>query len=139
TAPLIANFYSQPILEDVLKIYTITFIIRAFSQVQLTKLTKEMNFKLQMMIQIPSVIIAGIVGIYLAMQGFGVWALVWMNLIQTGISSIQLWVRTRWFPSFVFDVKKLKYHFNFGYKLTLSGLLNTVFNNIYNLVIGKYF
>lgn len=139
TAPLIASFYSQPILEDVLKVYTITFIIRAFSQVQLTKLTKEMNFKLQMVIQIPSVIVAGIAGIYLARQGFGVWALVWMNLIQTGISSIQLWVRTRWFPSFIFDVNKLKYHFNFGYKLTLSGLLNTVFNNIYNLVIGKYF
>jgi len=139
TSPLIADFYNQPILIDIIRIYTLTFIIRAFAQVQQTKLTKEMNFKLQMMIQIPSVLVSGICGIAMAYQGYGVWTLVWMNLIQTGIVSIQLWIRTKWVPSFIFDWSKLKYHFNFGYKLTLSGLLSTVFNNIYNLVIGKYF
>src|SRR5690606_27639788 len=63
TSPLIADFYNQPILIDIIRIYTLTFIIRAFAQVQQTKLTKEMNFKLQMMIQIPSVLVSGICGI----------------------------------------------------------------------------
>lgn len=139
SAPAIASFFNQPLLEDIARIYTLSFIIRAFSQVQNTRLTKAMNFKLQMMIQLPSVIAAGAFGLFMAYRGMGVWTLVWMNLIQAALSSIQLWLRSGWRPKFVFDVEKLKYHFSFGYKLTLSGLLNTVFTNIYNLVIGKYF
>lgn len=138
-APFIAEFYNQPLLEGVLRVYTLTFIIRAFSQVQQTRLTKQMNFKLQMMIQVPSIIISGISGIYMAYQGLGVWALVWMNIIQSVIVTIQLWVRSKWHPSWVFDLNKLKYHFGFGYRLTLSGLLNTTFKQIYTVVIGKYF
>lgn len=138
-APYIASFFSQPLLENIVRVYSITFIIRAFSQVQNTRLTKAMNFKLQMTIQIPSVIIAGAIGVFLAYQNMGVWALVWMNIIQTFLSSLQLWLRSGWTPKFIFNIEKLKYHFNFGYKLTLSGLLNTIFTNAYNLIIGKYF
>lgn len=139
SAPLIADFFNQPILASVVRVYTITFIIRALSQVQQTKLTKEMRFKLQMTIQIPSVIISGISGVTMAHHGMGIWALVWMNIIQAGIASLQLWLRTGWHPGLVLDISRLKTHFNFGYKLTLSGLLNTIFINLYNVVIGKYF
>src|SRR5690606_27731920 len=107
-APLIADFFSQSVLTDIIRLYTVTFIIRAFSQVQQTKLTKEMRFKLQMTIQIPSVIISGVVGIIMAYHGMGVWALVWMNIIQTGVSSMQLWIRSGWRPSMIFDVGKLQ-------------------------------
>lgn len=138
-APLISAFFNQPMLESVIQFYTFTFIIRAFSQIQQTKLTKEMNFKLQMLIQIPSVIIAGIVGIIMAYKGMGVWSLVYMNIIQASLSSIQLWFRTGWRPSLEFNWKLLKKHFNFGYKLTLAGLLNTIFTNLYNIIIGKFF
>lgn len=138
-APLIADFFDQPALVAVIRVYTCTFIIRAFSQVQMTKLTKEMNFKLQMFIQIPSVVVAGIAGVIMAYQGMGVWSLVYMNIIQSGISTLQLWIRSGWWPSMVFDFKRLKKHFNFGYKLTLAGLLNTIFTNLYNIIIGKFF
>ncbi|SFC38768.1 Membrane protein involved in the export of O-antigen and teichoic acid [Parapedobacter composti] len=138
-APLIAKFFKQPILTDVIRLYTTTFIIRAFSQVQQTKLTKEMQFRLQMTVQIPSVIIAGIGGIIMAYKGLGVWALVWMALMQTSVSSLQLWLRSDWHPSLIFSLEKLKAHLNFGYKLTLSSLLNTLFNNVYNIVIGRYY
>ncbi|MEC3880155.1 lipopolysaccharide biosynthesis protein [Parapedobacter sp. 10938] len=139
SAPFIALFFNQPLLEDIVRVYTLTFVIRAFSQVQNTRLTKAMNFKLQMTIQIPSVIIGGGIGILLAYRGMGVWALVWMNIVQAILSSLQLWLRSGWTPKFIFNMEKLRYHFNFGYKLTLSGLLNTIFTNVYNLVIGKYF
>lgn len=139
SAPLIADFYSQPILLSIIRVYCLSFIISAFSQVQMTRLTKEMNFKLQMTISIPSLIGAGFLGVFLAYKGYGVWSLVWMSLFQAFLSSAQLWFRTGWVPSFVFDKKKFKYHFRFGYKLTLSGLLDTVFTNIYQIIIGRYF
>ena len=139
TAPLIAEFYLQPILIKVIRVYCLTFIINAFSEVQLTRLTKEMDFKTQMTISIPSLIGAALLGMFLAYKGFGVWSLVWMYLLQAFLSSIQLWFRTGWSPSLIFNISKFRYHFKFGYKLTLSGFLNTLFNNIYQIIIGKFF
>ena len=139
TAGFVADFYHQPNLSNILRVYTLSFIIRAFSTVQTTRLTKEMNFKLQMKIQIPSVIISGIAGIVFAFAGYGVWSLVWMNLLQSLLLTIQYWIRSKWIPNWIFDRERLKYHFNFGYKLTVSSLLNTLFTNIYVIVIGKFF
>ena len=138
-APYIASFYNEPILSGIIRVYTLSFIIRAFVAVQTTKLIKEMRFKLQLMMQIPSVAIGAITGIILAYSGYGVWSLVWMNLLQSFLYSAQHWIRSGWYPSLQLNWEKVKYHFGFGYKLTLSSLLDTVFNNIYNLVIGKYF
>lgn len=138
-APLIAAFYSQAILIDIIRIYSLSLIIKAFVGVQTTILTKAMNFKLQMVMQIPSVVIGAVVGIILAFKGYGVWSLVWYDLTQSFLFTIQHWIHSKWYPKFLFDKERLKHHFLFGYKLTLSGLLNIGFNNIYTLVIGKYF
>jgi len=139
SAPLISDFYRQPILTSIVRVYTLSFIIKAFVGVQTTKLTKEMNFKAQMMMQIPSVIIGGIIGIILAYQGYGVWSLVWMNLTQSFLFTLQHWFKTGWYPSWILDKATVKKHLGFGYKLTMSGLLNTIYNNIYNIIIGKFF
>lgn len=138
-APVVANFYNQPLLIPVLRFYCVTIVIKAFAQVQLTRLTKLMNFKLQLLIQLPSLVIGGIFGVYFAYNGFGVWSLVWMYIIQSTVSTLQLWIYSKWRPSLVIDFNKLRYHFNFGYKLTLSALLNTIFKQIYTVVIGKFF
>ena len=138
-APFVADFYNQPILKNVLRVYSLSFIIQAFSTVQLTRLTKLMEFKTQMIVALPSLIGSGIVGIVMGYKGFGVWALVWMNLVQVFLSTVQLWWYSGWFPSLVFSKAKFREHFGFGFKLTLSGLLNTVFANIYQIVIGKFF
>jgi len=138
-APLIADFYNQPILCDVTRVYTISFIIRAFVGVQTTILTKEMRFKEQMMMQIPSTIIGGIVGIVLAYNGYGVWSIVWMNLSQSFIFTVQHWIFAGWKPSFIIHKERLKYHLHFGYKLTLSGIIDTIYSNVYKIVIGKFF
>lgn len=139
TAPLIASFYRQPALVDILRVYCLSFIIMAFSAVQFARLTKLMDFKTQMLVTIPSLVASGILGIYLAYQGFGVWSLVWRHLFQSFLQTVQLWIRSKWQPSFTFSVSKFKEHFNFGYKLTLSGLLDTIFSNIYQIIIGRYF
>jgi len=139
SAPLIARFYQQDSLSAIIRVYTISFLLRAFIGVQTTRLTKEMNFRAQMFMQIPSVIGGGITGILLAYWGYGVWSLVWMNLVQAFLFTVQHWIFTGWRPSLIFDWGCFKYHFKFGYKLTLSGLLNAIYQNLYNLIIGKYF
>ncbi|PWH86973.1 lipopolysaccharide biosynthesis protein [Brumimicrobium oceani] len=138
-APAIASFYDQEILKNILRVYALTFVIRSFVAVHTAKLTKEMNFKTQMKLQVPSTIVGGIVGVSMAFTGFGVWSLVWLSLSQAIIFTIQNWIFIKWRPSFVFNKRRFKYHLNFGYKLTLSGLLDTIYNNAYRIVIGKFF
>jgi O-antigen/teichoic acid export membrane protein len=138
-SPLIADFYDQPILTPIVRVYCLSFIINSFSAVQLTRLTKEMNFKMQMMVALPSILVSGLLGIALAYLDYGVWSLVWMGVFQSLFSSIQLWIRSGWAPSFVFNRAKFKEHFSFGYNLAISGILNTVFQNIYQIVIGRFF
>lgn len=139
TAPLIAQFYNQPILTDIVRLYCITFIITAFSAVQLARLTKNMDFKTQTIVAIPATIIGGVVGVTMAYLNFGVWSLVWSHLITSLVASIQLWFYSGWWPSLIFSVSKFKEHFNFGYKITLSSLIDKIFNNLFLIVIGRYF
>ena len=138
-APFIALFYDQPILKDIVRLYSLTFVFTAFMGIQSAKLTKEMKFRLQMLIQIPSVIIGGIVGILFAYQGYGVWSLVYMSLVQTLLLSAQHWLYSGWRPSLKFDLERFKLHFGFGYKITLSGLIVMVYDNIFTIIIGKYY
>jgi len=138
-APYISAFYHQDILTLILRVYALDFILNAFFGVQNARLTKEMNFKIQMAIQIPSVFIGGLLGVSLALNGFGVWSLVWMNLLQSFISTLAHWMYSGWLPSPVFSKRCFKQHFHFGYKMTLTGLLDILYKNIYVLIIGKYF
>lgn len=138
-APYVSGFYGYPILTPIIRWYCVSFILFAFSAVQEAKLTKEMNFKIQTIISIPSVIIGGIVGIALAYSGYGVWSIVWNQLITAFVRSIQLWIYSKWAPGLIFNFIKFKEHLKFGYKITLSSLLENIFNNLYVIIIGKYF
>lgn len=138
-APLIADFYKQDLLTDILRVYALSFVIRSFVAVHVAKLTKEMNFKTQMKLQVPSTIVGAVVGVGMAYAGYGVWSLVWLNLTQTLVFTVQNWIFIKWRPSLTFNKRRFKYHFGFGYKMTLSGLLDTVYKDAYRIVIGKFF
>ena len=136
-APLISSFYHQEVLTLILRIYALEFIINAFFGVQNARLTKEMNFKIQMKIQIPAVLAGGLLGVSLALNGYGVWSLVWMGLFQSFLSTVMHWIYSGWTPDWVFSKSCFKRHFSFGYKMTLTGLLEVLYRNIYVLIIGK--
>lgn len=138
-APYFARFFNKYELINITRVSCLTFIIGAFSSVQSTRLNKNLQFKTQFILQIPSLIISSGLGIWLAYNGYGVWSLVWKDITYVFIATIQLWIYSKWTPSLIFDWGKLKYHFNFGYKLTVSDIINTTVSNIYNVIIGKYF
>src|SRR5690606_19898252 len=126
SAPLIGKFYNQEILIAILRVYAISFVIRSFVAVHVAKLTKEMNFKLQMKLQVPSTIIGAVVGVCLAYLGYGVWSLVWLNLTQTIVFTLQNWMFIKCKPFFLSHKRRIQYHFNWGDMIFFSGLLVTV-------------
>lgn len=138
-APYIALFYNQEILTNIIRILSLTFVIRALVAVHMAKLTKEMDFKLQMKLQIPSTIFAGIIGITMAYKDYGVWSLVWLNLVQAISFTVQTLLFMSWRPSLIFNFERFKYHFIFGYKLTIANLIDVIFNEAYRIVIGKFY
>lgn len=139
SAPVIAGFFKQPVLKGVVRIYTLSFIIQAFADVQVTRLTKAMNFKAQMLMQVPSVLVSGGLGILLAYKGFGVWSLVWMNLVQSFLYAGQHWIWTGWRPSLVIDLERLRRHFHFGSRLSASWIIDILYENSYNIIIGRLY
>lgn len=136
-APYIADFYDQAILIKVVRVYSLIFILNAFYEIQNARLMKIMNFRTQTLIQVPSVLASGVLGVVMALNGFGVWSLVWMNIVQSFLITVSHWIYSEWRPSFIFDKRCFKKHFHFGYKMTLSGLLDVIYKNIYVLIIGK--
>ena len=139
SAPLIAGFYNQEILTDIIRVYAFIFILQAFAAVQYAYLNRIMNFKKLMMISVPSLILAGITGIIMALKGYGVWSLVGYKLSQAFFNAVFYWFGSRWRPNGKFDKNKFKIHFDFGYKLSISGLIDTIFKNLYSVIIGKFF
>jgi O-antigen/teichoic acid export membrane protein len=139
SAPYIAEFYNQPQLKEIARVYTLTFVISSLSVVQFTRLNRDMDFKKQTIITIPSLVISGTLGIILALNNFGVWSLVWSAIAKETAHTIQLWWWSPWMPKLRFKKEKIKQHFGFGYKLTIAGVINTLFQDIYTIIIGKFF
>lgn len=137
TAPLIADFYEESQLEVITKWIGLNLIISGFSIVQRAKLTVKLDFKTQAKASLLAVLFSGVVGVVLAYKGFGVWALVIQALLNNLLDTLLLWICTKWMPSFVFSWNSFKTLFSFGSKLLLSGLLHTVYINLYSLVIGR--
>ncbi|MGR7813244.1 lipopolysaccharide biosynthesis protein [Lacinutrix undariae] len=135
----IAVFYEEPLLENLIKILGLNIIFSSFSIVQLAILTKELNFKTQSKASLISVIISGVIAVYFAYTGMGVWALVIQVLLKSSINTLLLFVFTKWKPILLFSKKSFHSLFSFGSKLLFSGLLNAVFNNIYLIIIGKFY
>lgn len=139
SATYIAKFYDQEILVNILRVLGLVLIINSLSLVQSTKLNKALQFKTQFKLQLPSLIISAALSIWMAYNGYGVWSLVAKDITYALLGTLQLWYYSKWIPSFVFNQEKFKYHFNFGYKLSLTQIVNTSFENLYKVVIGKYF
>lgn len=139
SAPLVERFYGMDGLANVLRVTSIGIIIGSLVGVHNTLLSIEMDFKTLTKFKLFGVIVSGGVGVILAYLDFKVWALVFQNLTATTIGSICVWFKVKWRPSFIFSRESFREFFGFGSKLLASSLLDTVFTNMYSIIIGKVF
>lgn len=138
-APYVAAFYDMPELQLVLRIIGLSLILNSFSAVQATLLTINLNFKVQTRISVISLVFSGIIGIFMAYNGNSYWSLVVQTLVFCSLSSILYWYYSKWRPTLTFSIKSFKELFNFGSKLLLSSLIDSIYGNLYSMVIGKVF
>lgn len=138
-APFVADFYNEPRLGSITRIYCLIFIINAFSAVQVTRLHKSLDFKTETRASLISTLSSAIVGLTMAYRGYGVMSLVWMAVTVALVNTLVLWFTSGWKPSLIFTKDKFKKHFAFGNRMMFSGLLDIFYQNIYNILIGKFY
>lgn len=139
TAPWIADFYNQPQLTSIIRIYSLTLVIGSLSAINGVQLYIGLKFKISTIISTVSALLSGCVGMIFAFLGYGVWSLVFQQLASGIIRTILLIWNNPWFPKLEFSIESFKRLFGYGSKLLASGLLHTAYSNMYPLVVGKQF
>ena len=138
-APAIANFYEQPVLKPLMRVTALMLVISAAASVQGTMLTKKVDFRTKSVISILSALLSGAAGIVCAYKGLGPWALVAQSLTSAVVVTIVTLIFVRWFPRLVFSKTSFTRLFSYSSKLLAASLINTVYSNVYPLIIGKKF
>ena len=139
SAPVIATFYDSPQLIGIARIVGITLLLGSLSIVQQSILTIQIDFKTQTKISLCSVVLSGGVGIIMALMNYGVWALVYQTLSASFVRTSLLWIVAKWKPSEKFSKSSFQSLFGYGSKLLMAGILETVYRNLYSIIIGKFF
>ena len=138
-APLFALFFEQPILTKLARIMALSIPISAFALVQVTSLTKALNFKYIANINILALGCSGALSLFLAWQGLGVWVLVIQPLTFSAMRTLSLWCFNSWRPSAVFSMESIKSLWSYSSKLLLSSVISVIFDHIHVFFIGKIY
>lgn len=138
-SPLIADFFNRQELVDLTRVSSLGMVIGALAIVQQTRLTKQIDFKTQTIITLASSLISGVVGISMAFVGFGVWSLVSQALISQMLKTIFLWIHNKWIPKLYFSIRSFRELFGFGWKIMISNLLYTIWTDLYQVIVGKFY
>ncbi|MDE6085216.1 MAG: lipopolysaccharide biosynthesis protein, partial [Muribaculaceae bacterium] len=138
-APLISDFYSEPKLTSITRVIGLSLVFNSLVVVQRALLTINLDFKTQAKASLIAALISGIIGISMAYGGYGVWAIVFQQIINLSIVTILLWIYSKWKPIAAYSWASFKELFSFGSKLLAAGLIDTIYKNIYLIVIGKIF
>lgn len=139
SAPLIARFYSMPVLTPVLRVMGLRLIVGGINSVQHAYVARHMLFKRFFWSTLGGTLASGVVGIIMAYQGFGIWALAAQYMTNSVVDTMVLWFTVRWRPKLIFSLKHLGRMFSYGWKLLVSALLDTGYNELRSLVIGRMY
>lgn len=137
TAPVISVFYNDSSLISIIRVSSLTIVISGVKGIQQAYVSRNMLFKRFFFATLGGTIFSAFIGIGFAYAGFGVWAIVVQQLSNTAIDTFILWITVKWRPKKMFSIKRLKELLNFGWKLLVSSLFDTIYNNLRNLIIGK--
>ena len=138
-APMVASFYEEPLLQSILRVFGLVVILNSFAVVQGALLTANLQFKKMSMAPMAGSIISGIAAIVMAVRGWGVWTLVYQQIVYGIVNNFVLWFYSPWRPRWAFSWKSFREMFAFGANLMISGLIDAFYKNMYSLVIGKVF
>ena len=138
-APFIAGFYGDSSLTPIIRVISLTIIISGVKGIQQSYVSRNMLFKRFFYSTLGGTIFSAFLGIALAYAGFGVWAIVAQQLSNTAIDTLILWLTVKWRPKRMFSWRRLKGLLSFGWKMLASSLLDTVYNNVRSLIIGKMY
>lgn len=138
-APYIASFYNNVELTPVIRVMGLTLIISGVTNIQVSYVSKNLIFKNFFISTLLGTISSAVIGIVLAYLGYGIWALVAQHISSSAINMIVLWFTVKWRPSFTFSISRFKSLFSFGWKILVSQLLETAYNDIRQLIIGKMY
>lgn len=139
SSPFIASFFNQPILVGLTCFMSLNLVINAWASVQTSLMIKNLNFKVQTKVNLLSTILSGTIGVFMALYGYGVWSLAVQNVGATMFRTIFLWIFNSWRPAKIFSFEILGELFGYGSRLLAASLLDVIFSNLYQLVIGKIF
>ncbi len=138
-APLIAAFYNDPSLTAIVRVLCLMVIVSGLKNVQQAYVSRTMQFKKFFWATLGGTLASAVAGIIIAMLGGGVWALVAQKLVNLTIDTTVLWFTVKWRPKLMFSFKRLKGLFSYGWKLLVSSLIDTVYTNLRQLIIGKFY
>lgn len=138
-APFVADFYDKEILCSLLRVLALSLPICSVNGVIVAMMNYNMQFKRQAFISVAQTVVSGIVGLVLALMGYGVWALAWQTLSAAITATITVWTLNHWRPSWVYSWDSFHEMFGFSSKLLLTRIIDTIYNNLYSIVIGKVF
>ena len=138
-APYIADFYNNQLLIPVIRMLSLKLVISGLKNVQQAYVSRNMLFKRFFFATLCGSVFSAIVGVSLAYSGFGIWALVAQQLCNEFVGTLILWITVKWRPQVVFSWQRLKSLLSFGWKLLVSALLDSTYNNLRNLIIGKLY
>lgn len=138
-APLISKFYDDQSLTAIVRVLCLTVVISGLKNVQQAYVSKMLQFKKFFGATLIGTIISAVIGIGMAYAGAGVWALVFQRLTNLAIDTLSLWILVNWRPKLMFSISRLKSLVNYGWKLLASSLLDVLYNNLWQMVIGKFY
>lgn len=138
-APFIARFYEDDSLTAVIRVISLTIVISGVKGIQQSYVSRNLLFKRFFFSTIGGTLVSAVIGIVMAYCGYGVWALVMQQLSNTAIDTLILWITVKWRPKLLFSWTRLKSLLSFGWKMLASSLLDTIYNNLRNLIIGKMY
>lgn len=139
SAPFISDFFHRQELTALVRVTGLVLFANALSITQVTILTKKIDFKTKTKASLTSAVLSGVIGIAMAFTGYGVWALVAQQVARQLLYTVCLWMLNRWYPKFKFSIVSFRYMWGFGWKLLVSGLLNNIWNQLYQVVVGKFY
>ena len=139
SAPLIGRLFHQEELIPMSKVIFLTFVINGLAIIQINRLMKRMDVRMIAVANSAALVISGIVGVTLALLGFGAWSMVWYSVSQAAVKTSILWLTGGWRPGLCFRMATIRRIRSVGLSVMLSALLNTISLNIYNFVIGIWF